>query len=107
MALLNFGNCRELIRELVEPFGLRLFGHALVHICPFVVLARGSHLQRFVQRGHFAAMQRFEPKLGVLFLVFSRLGKDCRNLLVSGLFRDRRKIGVLVSCLRFACKRVL
>ena len=86
----------------METFFIGFFGHAGIHIGPLGVftLSGGQQIGRSITQ--FA--QRFEPQLGMFLLVLSRLQKEGRDLFITGLFRYRSKIGVLVSGLGFARK---
>ena len=59
----------ELPGNLFEALLASLSGHAGIHVGPFEVLACGSLGQVLNRGGHFAAVEVFEPNLGMLLFV--------------------------------------
>ena len=90
--------------QLVETLFLGLFGHAGVHVGPFVMLAARGQLQAGHHIRHLAAVQGLEPELCVLFLVSGGLLKDGGQLLIACLFGHRGKERVLAAGHALACK---
>ena len=92
----------EALCQLREALFLGSLGKVLIHIRPFVVFACGGSGQIGLRVAD--AGQLLEPELCVLLLVLRCFQKQRRHLLVALFFRDGREEGVLVPCLRFACK---
>ena len=62
-----------------KSLGLGLFGHARIHVGPFVVLSFGSFAEVVHGVGNFASVEQFVPELGVLLFVvgcFFKYGGD-------------------------------
>src|SRR3712207_1198595 len=70
VALLDGSHAAHLECDLCEAFLLSLTSHALVHVCPLIVLALGSSSEVLFRRTNLATfLQILEPELSVLSLV--------------------------------------
>ena len=102
-----FFNCRNAVEEfcnIFKAFRASVFCEFRIHIRPFVVFALSRREEIFCRGGDFAAVQKLEPDFCVFLFVFRRFFNDCRNLHKAFFLCFACKIGVFVSCLRFACK---
>ena len=79
-------------------------GKFLVHLRPFLVLARRGGDQ--VLRRAADDAKQFEPHFRVFFFVVRCFGENHSNLLVALFFRGGRKICVFVARLGFAREHI-
>ena len=98
----NFAYAFKTGSNLFKAFCTGFFGKGLVHIGPFIVFAGCSCGK--VLCGGADAVEIFEPKFCMLFFVFCGFKEKCSNLLLTFFFCFACKIGIFVSCLRFACE---
>ncbi len=84
VVLFDLRDQTELCSQLRKAFFLGGFGKALIHVCPFVVLAVGGCRQ--ILGGGADAVQLLEPELGVLLFVVGGFLKDGCDLLKAILF---------------------
>ena len=92
----------ELCGNRVEAFLAGFFCHAGIHIGPLEVLAGSGVLQVLYSAGDFAAMQVFEPDLGVFLFIGSGLLEDLGDLHIAVLLGLGGVVGVLVTGLGLA-----
>jgi len=92
----------ELFCKLSKALFLSSLCKTIIHIRPLVVFA----LCRMQQVLCCVAdtVELLEPQFCVLALVVCRFEEERCDLLVAFLFCNGRKVGVLVACLRLACK---
>ena len=95
--LLDLRNGTELLSQIMEALLIGGLRESVIHIRPFIVLARGCGCK--ILRGVSDAAQLLEPHLGMLLLVVRCLQKQRGNLLIAFLLRLGREVGVLVACL--------
>ena len=106
VVLLDGGHTAEFLGYLRKTFLVGLAGHTLVHVGPLEVLTLGGRLQ--VLGGRFdAALQQFEPHLGVLLLIVGGLLEDGGYLYITVFLGFRGPVGILVAGLALAGKRFL
>ena len=92
------------VGEVVETLFAGFLGEGGVHVGPLVVFAGSGVIKVGGGVGDFAAVERLEPKLGVLLFVAGSLFKDRRDLIVAFLLRSGGIVGILDRSLGFACK---
>ncbi len=102
VGLLNSCNAAELSCQLQEAFLFGIGCHAVIHVGPLIVFALGCVEE--VLCGVAQLTQSLEPKLCVLFLVFSGLQEDLCDLLEAGLLCDGCEIGIFIAGHGFACE---
>ena len=103
--LLNLGNRFELRGDVVKTLFAGDLRKTCVHVGPLVVLAGGGVLEVGHGVGDGPAVQMLVPQLGMLFLIFSRLEENRRDLLKTVLLGAGSIVGILVSRHRFTGKR--
>ena len=98
----NCCNTTELSCQLNKALFFSLFSHSVIHISPFCIftLSRVKKICRRVTK----FPESFEPELCMFFFIICCLKEQSRYLFITCLLCYRGKVGVFVSCLRFACK---
>ena len=102
MGLFNGADRTETLGKRMKALLLGVLRHSCIHIGPFGVFTLCCVQQVFGGVTQFAEL--LEPELCVLFFVFSGLKEQGCDLLVACLLCHGGEVGVLVSCLRLACK---
>ena len=105
MVLFNLAYRSELSGKLRKSLFLGCLGKVFVHICPFVVFTVCGSLKVCLCIAYSCKL--LEPHLSVFLFVIRSFQEKGGHLLIALFFRYGCKICILVSCLRFSCKRFL
>ena len=83
VSLLDCAYHAELGCDLLEAFLVGFLSHTVIHVSPFIVLARGGRLEVAGCVLYVAALKIFEPQFSMLFLVACSLLEDVSYLFVA------------------------